>query len=559
MIRKIVSIALVFTMAVTVFLFSGCGGGDLGIEKIDPTRTQLYVGLYNGGFGDEWARSLKARFEAFKSEAEYEPGKKGVQIMIESDKSAFVAERLLNTIKTSTNEVFFGAGDKYHEFVTTNSVMDITDIVEENLLEKYGEDKTIEDKISKENQDYLKRDGKYYGVPATSSAQGIIYDVDLFDQRKLFISDSGGSANLEGKLSAGPDGQANTYDDGLPATFKEFFNLCVRMKGLGITPLSWSGVYSVNYSRFILNAIWADYEGLDKASLVVNMGAVEGKDTADIITGFDSAGNPIIGSVKITEDNYKLLAKQPGRYYALKFWEEIVQKSYYSQLSTNISQTHVMAQADYLSSKFEGEPIAMLIEGAWWENEATEAGTFADMEDLYGSKAAKRNRRFAFMPMPNATEAEYQKKVSGEKNNTLFTGGAQFFINANITEQFKKDLAKDFLQFSLTDDSLNDYTLKTGIKRALDYELTEATESSLSYFSKSFLELDDNSDKYNAQVKSPAMFQKFSGHIESLDMYYSKVKDAAGTLKTQNVFLNALRIDKISARDYFEGIYTYLG
>ena len=39
---------------------AGCGG----MRGIDPNKTQLYVGLYDGGWGSDWLDDAKARFEA---------------------------------------------------------------------------------------------------------------------------------------------------------------------------------------------------------------------------------------------------------------------------------------------------------------------------------------------------------------------------------------------------------------------------------------------------------------------------------------------------------------
>ena len=53
------------------------GGGDTGItEEVDTARTQLYVSNFNGGYGDEWLKTLKTRFEEFYKDTELEPAKR---------------------------------------------------------------------------------------------------------------------------------------------------------------------------------------------------------------------------------------------------------------------------------------------------------------------------------------------------------------------------------------------------------------------------------------------------------------------------------------------------
>ena len=52
----------------TFLLLTGCRhenyNSDDGVdEKIDKSKTQLYVSNFNGGYGDTWLRALKKKFE----------------------------------------------------------------------------------------------------------------------------------------------------------------------------------------------------------------------------------------------------------------------------------------------------------------------------------------------------------------------------------------------------------------------------------------------------------------------------------------------------------------
>ena len=78
--RYVLAALLIF---VIVFGSIGCignGGGET--EEIDPTRTQLYVANYNGGAGTVWIENMKTAFEEECKKESFEPGKTGVQIMI---------------------------------------------------------------------------------------------------------------------------------------------------------------------------------------------------------------------------------------------------------------------------------------------------------------------------------------------------------------------------------------------------------------------------------------------------------------------------------------------
>ena len=56
---------------------TACSAGDQ-TEAVDPTKIQLNVGVFDGGFGSEWLYNVKARFE--KDYADFTVGdKKGVK------------------------------------------------------------------------------------------------------------------------------------------------------------------------------------------------------------------------------------------------------------------------------------------------------------------------------------------------------------------------------------------------------------------------------------------------------------------------------------------------
>ena len=56
----------------------GRTGGKNSAEKIDATKTQLYVGTYDGAYGDEWLYAVKTRFEEKYKDVSFESGKTGV-------------------------------------------------------------------------------------------------------------------------------------------------------------------------------------------------------------------------------------------------------------------------------------------------------------------------------------------------------------------------------------------------------------------------------------------------------------------------------------------------
>ena len=62
--KKIISKLLTCVMVATAFGgLVGCSGETVdGTEKIDETRTQLYVYNHFGGYGSDWLNAVKARY-----------------------------------------------------------------------------------------------------------------------------------------------------------------------------------------------------------------------------------------------------------------------------------------------------------------------------------------------------------------------------------------------------------------------------------------------------------------------------------------------------------------
>ncbi len=544
------------------------GGG----EKIDKTKTQLYVGNYDGGYGSKWMTELERRFEEKYADFSFEEGKKGVQVFVDNKKS-YTADDMVDLLATSDREVLFVSGQKFYKMKDAKLLMDISDIVKEDLSSKYPDETgSIEEKIPEAVMPYCKTaDGKYYALPSFDGALGVVYDKDLFNEKKLYFAKNGAPSERlqengsftnyiftnyrQDNLSAGPDGKYGTMDDGLPATYDEFFYLCDWMVKKNITPFSWTGTYIQNYSLFLYKYAYVDYEGQASAELQFNVGTKEGANSTTLVK-FDANGNPVIDAqgnpvledspTVITTDNYDELARQPGRYYALKFWEKIINEKYYTKASVNNSQSHVMAQTDYIESKYTSNPIAFLLEGPWWENEVRVSGGVEAVVENQGKEADPANRNFGFFPMPKATEAQVGEKTTVQTQNT------SAFINAK-TKANKVLVAKMFLQFAYTDESLNYQTKYTGLKSGVNYEITEQTYENLSPFARDMLKFNENAD----QAYEVFSTKEISYAIEDKYVVLERTQSKVGGISKPSFFYSILT-DKISAKDYFKGFYEMI-
>lgn len=466
---------MLMTLTLTLTL-SSCFERETG-QQVDENKTQLYIGLYDGDLGSEWLKEVIAKYEAKNPD---------VQIILNLEKDLYGDANLLTNMPSYTNDLYFLNGNTYSNYIAQGRLLEITDVVTSKID---GENKTIEDKMNDSIQKrYKLSDGKYYAVPFFDAIFGTMYDVDLFEQEGFYFNTDGvllcDSNNKT--LSAGPNGITGDYDDGLPATISQWKEMVNTMSISGITPYTWTGMYQYYRQRF-LTSIWADYEG--KENFDLNM-SLNGK--------YTFAGDSV--PTDITLQNGYLLQNQKGKEYALEMAKYIIENGYYTSDSFDSVNTHQMAQQNYLLSAVntKSNRIAMILEGGWWESGAKEF--FKTMASRYGEEYAYGVRRFGFMPTPKADDG------SSASGTTLISSTGNSFICISSQSQ-QVELAKDFLKFVHSDESLRTFTRVTGSVRPYDYTLTEEDKNAMTYFSNMMFDI------YHAETTEISYITLFNNDV----------------------------------------------
>ena len=486
--KKIFSLVLVFFM---VMVLGSCvDRGEIpGGEEIQTDKTQLYISNFNGGVGTEWLYQVKKKYEELHAEDSYEEGKKGVQVLIDPHKNN--GYHMISTFAGSTIDIMFNEYIRYNDWVAKDLFLDITDVVRSKA---HGEDKTIESKLYDEQKEFLQKDGKYYALPHYSVYQGLMYNIDLFDKKGLYFAKEVDNGNdgfvVKGEeKSCGPDGSYGTADDGLPSSYEEFFKLCDYMVQRGVIPFVWTGQYANDYFQYLLNALYQTYEG--KEDTLLNYTYDSGDKTTEIIKNIVN-GNLVTEDVKITENNGYLLKQQTGRYYAIKFFSQIMSNgAYYHPYSTgNLTFSHTDAQELFLESDLKNEPIAFLIEGTWWENEAKVSGAVDRTINKYGDIAKERN--FGYFPLPKQITGRVEEG-QGSKSVLLDFINSYAGINKDIPA-YKVDLAKDFLLYCYSDEVLELFTEVTGVAKGVKYSMSSDSLAKMTKFSQSVWNMKITSD-----------------------------------------------------------------
>lgn len=544
--KKIFSISMAGILAVSSMgVLAGCSLFGGGI-KIDKTKTQLYVGYVESGLGKAWADSLFAKFEKEYANVSFQEGKTGVQIVPHGSKTDYDARKLRGKMQGNGQDVLFV--ESFYPAELESELLDISDFVTQPLTE-FGEDRSIEDKMTTQFINAHKEaKGKYIAIPWYESYYGIMYDVDMFERELLYFAPDGSFVqSLDDEKAYGPNGRTGiidgidySFDDGLPATYDQYFELCDELVGRGLIPCIWSGQWVAETNKTVMG-LHFDYEGAENSALNVSFNGV-----ATNLIEVDKDGNVTKRDpVTITSENGYELANQAGVYYALKFAERLVANpDYYHWYSFSKAISHTGAQQEFLYSSYSSKktPIAMILDGVWWENEADPV--FNDMVNGgYGQKASRANRRFAFMPFPKATE----EKVG--ENLTVANINSAIIVNGYIPK-YKIELAKKFVQFAHTDVSMSEFSRLTSIMKPYDYKVSDEDYENMSYFGKSLSNVHDVADKvflgstnsvYKYNQAQLTMYDMYNTEIEKtpyatpFDLFYNMPEVTAETY-----FLNGL-------------------
>ena len=564
---KILSCALSAVVVVTSFTsLVGCkdgtifgGGGDQDNPAVDTTKSQLYVGVFDGGLGREWAEDARTAFEAQYADVSFESGKTGVQIMYDYSKTDYL-ETLIDNMPTNRQEVYIIDGLDYDKFVSRGHLLEISDVVTD------GGENSLENRMNSSLSTFFKTGGKYYAVPWYNSFVHMIYDVDLFDSEHLWFAPDGSFVEVDnasttpGARRAGKSGGEDGWDAGLPETYTEFFILLEEMLARGITPFTWSGAQIGAYLQYLETSFWADYQGAEEFAQnytlngEVTIRTIEDTNFNESAVGTFSVPAEMYSTASMTLSNaQEVAAKQAGKYYALKLAHDIMyQKKYVNQARVNSpAESHLLAQATYLQSTRSSKKIAMLVEGSWWYNEAK---SIMDAMETYGSQYSAMNRRFGVMPIPKADDG-----TSAEGRTYASPGNPSAMFISKYINQSKIELAKEFLKFVNTEESMCNFTLKSGALRPYEYSLEANELAQLPYYTTNLIEA---SKDINFEYLVPRV-DNLRVHNEYLSTanwrFGSRFNVGYGANESEFSFLFSAYFSypDLSALTWFKGLNTY--
>ena len=574
---------IVVTLLMSIVTLVGCGTPTTNDEY--KGKLVIECGVFNGGYGYQWLENAASSFE--QDYVDYKVGDlTGVKIRINPDRQA--GGNVMDSINVTENDMYFTEQmSNWRDFIDLNYLLDITDVVTDP--NPYGQGHSVVSSLKEglaEMYGVPGVDGKlhYYTMPYANAFVGLTFDAELFYNKGLFLTKDYDDYGNEGKvddyviskivtlpdgvneyatlvtesgstyyktclgdyLSMGPDGKYGTDDDGQAKTYNEFFNLCEYMlEEANVYPFVYGGNVE-NYANWLLDQLWADYSGYEQTK--VNF-TFDGKLT-NLISVSTNGTITQLEDVLLVPDNSNgnaiNITKTRGRYEALRFLSLMMQgdkKYMHDDCKTGYDQYR--GQESFMLSKRDTVKGAYLMDGIWWENEATLQKTFEELEDSFGSTYNKKNRMFKLAALPKADIS-----MVGEENTIVDTGYQMAFVFNSISEE-KRDIAKKFLQFCFTDAMNKRFTTDTSLVRPFNYTLSADEEKQITPFGKSLM----NRMAASNIVYPFSSSTYFLSRDESLTphtMFYTNI-DSYNYINIVEVIYEK----GASLSDAFNGIYSY--
>lgn len=457
-----------FSAAIALMLMLSCVacGVKEDDSENDPNKTQVYIGIYDSGYGTSWFDEIKVAFEAIYDDVQLKPL---------YGKDEYYDGTLLDKMSSNDEEIYLTNQINYTNFVKQGAIMDITDLYEEVV-----DGKKVSERLYEDLQDVVNVDGKYYGIPYGSDFYHMIYDVDMWDEYGFWLNEAGEFGQwTDAEKSVGQDGIRGTYDDGLPVTYSQFFNLVKEIQRNSCVPFTWSGDYWVEYLHQFAENMKGYYDG--ESALLANYSeALDGAGVTVKTIDYDKLNrlnhtygkfsekeiDAISSDTTITWANYEDFQRQAGVYYTMCFASDVMDTSdgaKYTSFSVQPGESHKAAQERFIRSVSQpsvtGGRVAMLIDGGWWETEG--AWVFEDMADAIDEKYSSENRRFGVMPMPLPDDRE-------DTTTGVYSATSKVYVIAKNNPKHP-EIVKNFMKFILSKEGMR-IMMKNGMTMPFDYD-----------------------------------------------------------------------------------------
>ena len=505
-------------------------------QDVDKNKTQIYVSCYDSGVDSGWLKDQAKEWNAGNSE---------YQIMIKDTIGAQtnnIIQEIEGEAMQTSPTIYYTAEPSFQKLIYADKLEDLSDIL--NAEVDGAGNGTIKDKMGN-TDDYYETVWKSvsakfgegcYMLPYCDNFGGLIFNYNdflrygylnyapvgaetaaaltaqgiVFEERGsgyYLTSYSGEDIYFNYKqgdriLTAGKDGVYGTYDDGQPTDLAGWTQMLNKIKNSNKRAFYWGGGVT-GYVNMISEAMIAQYSGM-----------------AEYNTYFNFDGSVTIDDVKTTvtpATGYKVYGMDGYRKAVDFVYDYLYNANYYHSDSVKMTYDQSVAQTQYiLGYKQKTNEPMMLVDGEWFENEAR--ATFAT-ETVVNDGRGKGEQEYRFMLLPTLEGSYGLDGEGGGSCLSVLNAGA--ILVRKTSDAKKLAAAKDFIKYTLTNENLRKFTVRTGITNGYRYQLTEDDLSRMTPFAKNVNRMYNDPDHIGL-VRTPVLFAGCAMRFTTKEGFYKE-------------------------------------
>ncbi len=523
-------LTLLLAVVLCLSAFAGCGQDS----DIDESKIQVYVYTVSDGYGHQYMDKLVTDWNNAHPDSEYQ-----FVWTFGTEGFAHIPTQLETDTCTNKN-IWVGSNSEIINYIANDYVIDISDVYEMEVDGVKIKDKVMNyDAIKDGYSDYF-GNGMYAIPHGYSISPNMVFDFTHFlregylnyakesemsainaqvadavevkagntldntkykrvNENVLVAKKAFGNYEVgEVVLTAGRDGEYGTYDDGQVQYVSEFYELLKKIVSTGGDN---AFIYTTQFARSNTPQIYM-------SMLYHNMGY----ENAKVFDSFNGTFQTNLAgdTIQITMDNANTMWETDvvrnaiteaseffdkavlGRLEGMANVSKYLSRRTWSSGTTTTSLSHTDAQAcfslDHVDRGNEGyKECAFLLEGTWWENESQEV-----LAELGGYGADAVECRYYLNPiLENQVGAEDITVLDGStgSNVMLYLNNYPDEVETDEQKAAYDDICKQFIAYTCSDEALNWYTKRHGIKAGFNYELTADTLESITPFQRNAFEM----------------------------------------------------------------------
>jgi len=296
--KKILLILICLMVLITGF---SCQTDGPDPKKPDPVETgKLKISVFLGGYGKAWIQTLASQFEA----------ETGIEVSVETNSS--LPDQIPTRLEVGVgDDIFFSHGIKWEVPAVKNQILDITDLYQQEVEDGVK----LIDRIDPGLLSTARLGDRYFKLPWTKGAGGLVYNAKLFDQ----------------------------YGWQIPTTFAELMALCQQIYSEArptpldskktIKPFVWS--QEIYYWDYLMFDWWAQLMGVEWFNDYVKLDS-------------PALFNPSVNKFGVAFD----------------YWSKLVAENPWFSMESSDSKPYMAAQMDFINGY-----AAMIPNAHWLESE----------------------------------------------------------------------------------------------------------------------------------------------------------------------------------------------